>query len=168
MKTQRRLCCGQVAAVVVLFLVAAGEVRGLATRRGLDWTKVDARAMDAKFGRPLPARRSAPAVHTGANSSLWEVIPGRHGAPFSSAVLHVTCSCGRKGTLLDFTLAQADGHGCGTRYPKTESLPDVLARVPDTPQGRNFVKELADTIFLKFGIWVRHGLRWLADGMAPR
>lgn len=40
------------------------------------------------------------------------------------------------------------------RYPKTQSLPDVLAQVPNTPEGRKFVQDLANTIFTKFGIWV--------------
>jgi hypothetical protein len=34
------------------------------------------------------------------------------------------------------------------------SLPDVLAQVPNTDEGRKFVEELAKTIFSKFGIWV--------------
>jgi len=36
------------------------------------------------------------------------------------------------------------------------SLPDVLAQVPNTDEGRKFVEELAKTIFSKFGIWVTH------------
>jgi hypothetical protein len=31
----------------------------------------------------------------------------------------------------------------------------VLAQVPDTPEGRKFVQDLANLIFTKFGIWVR-------------
>ncbi len=40
------------------------------------------------------------------------------------------------------------------RYPKTKSLPEVLAEVPNTPEGRQFVHSVAQFITSKFGIWV--------------
>jgi len=40
------------------------------------------------------------------------------------------------------------------RYPDTVSLPDVLAQIPDGPEGRKFVSDLADFIYKKFGVYV--------------
>jgi hypothetical protein len=40
------------------------------------------------------------------------------------------------------------------RYPKTVSLPDVLSNIPDGPEGRKFLQDLTNEIFLRTGIWI--------------
>ena len=133
------------ALVAFMLMCAVSEARPrTALRAGhkIDWSKVDTQLMDAKFGRTKqadqPAKRSADAP---SDSSLWEVIPGRYTAQPS-------CRC----AWLRLTLFGAGFLHC--RYPKTQSLPDVLAQVPNTPEGRKFVQDLANTIFTKFGVWV--------------
>jgi len=94
---------------VFLMYLSACEAR---TAAHIDWSRVDRSLLDEKFGGPERKLKRA----ANANTSRWEVIPGRS--------------------------------------PKTKSLPDGLAQIPNTPEGRKFVEQLAQSIFARFGIWV--------------
>jgi hypothetical protein len=67
-----------VAVVLTTLAVADARRTGLAGGHSVDWSKVDTKLMDAKFGKLKfntdHAKRSA----APSNSSLWEVIPGRY------------------------------------------------------------------------------------------